>query len=109
MMIFYLCASMTLISSSVSLGFSAQALLQAKAASPSTRSNAQYAISRSISLWILSIAVFIFPSTLFLIIISSAMIMVQLFDSLIGIQISKFKTIGPLLTAIVNLILLLMI
>ncbi|GAD15650.1 hypothetical protein ABC628_09845 [Lentilactobacillus otakiensis] len=108
-MIFYLCAAMTLISSTVSLGFSFQALFQAKTKDALAQNNAKYAISRSVSLWILSLAVFIFPSTLFLIIISSAMIMVQLLDGIIGIKISRFKTIGPLLTATVNLILLLMI
>lgn len=47
-MIFYLCAAMTLISSTVSLGFSFQALFQAKTKDALAQNNAKYAISRSV-------------------------------------------------------------
>lgn len=41
--------------------------------------------------------------------LSAIMILVQLFDGIIGIKVSTFKTIGPLLTAIGNVILLAML
>ncbi|CDN68853.1 conserved hypothetical protein [Listeria monocytogenes] len=51
---------------------------------------------------------FIFKSDAFLVALSLVMIGAQLFDGIIGIKISTFKTVGPLLTAVGNVIMLIL-
>ncbi|OFG48900.1 hypothetical protein BJM56_07545 [Listeria monocytogenes] len=70
--------------------------------------NAKYAVSRSLSLLIVALGLFIFKSDAFLVALSLVMIGVQLFDGVIGIKISTFKTVGPLLTTVGNVIMLIL-
>ncbi|GAT18457.1 hypothetical protein IWT5_00731 [Secundilactobacillus silagincola] len=108
-MTYYLCAIFTLISATVSFGFAIEAYITAKKQPNHSSTTAQYAVSRSLALLIVSIGLVIFASKPYLIALAVAMILVQLFDGLIGLKVSRFKTIGPLLTALVNSVLLLML
>ncbi|WP_312025112.1 hypothetical protein [Listeria booriae] len=108
MLYYYLCAVFTLISATVSFGFSMEAYIKAKQAKNSALINAKYAVSRSFSLFLIAIGLLLFKSDSYLIVLSSIMICVQLFDGIIGIKLSVFKTVGPLATAIGNTILLIL-
>jgi hypothetical protein len=109
MLYYYLCAVFTLISSAVSFGFSIETYLKSKHQRGIAFINAKYAMSRSFSLLIVTIGLFIFTSVPYLIALSVSMICVQLFDGIIGIKINAFKTIGPILTAIGNTVLLILL
>lgn len=102
MLFYYLCAAFTFISAAVSFGFSIDAFIKAKSKKGAALTNANYAISRSLSLLLVSIGLFVFPSAPYVVAISAIMIGVQLFDGLIGIKVSRFKTFGPMLTAVSN-------
>jgi hypothetical protein len=65
-------------------------------------------MSRSFSLFFVAIGLFIFISDAYLITLAIVMIGVQLFDGIIGIKISTFKTVGPLLTAVGNALVLIL-
>ncbi|GAX03894.1 hypothetical protein IWT140_01528 [Secundilactobacillus pentosiphilus] len=106
-MTYYICAIFTLISAAVSFGFSIETYSSAKKKS-SSLTTAKYAVSRSLALLIVSMGLIIFISRPYLTALATAMILVQLFDGLIGLKVSWFKTVGPLLTALVNAILLLL-
>ncbi|MHB9293103.1 hypothetical protein Holit_02223 [Hollandina sp. SP2] len=108
MFYYYLCAFFTLISSAVSFGFSIEACLKIKSQNDLALINAKYAMSRSLSLFLVTIGLFIFTSNLYLIVLSVVMIGIQLLDGIIGIKISIFKTIGPILTAIGNIVVLIL-
>jgi hypothetical protein len=84
-----------LISSAGSFGFSIEAYLKSKSRKDVTLTNAKYAVSRSFSLFFVSIGLFIFISDSYLITLSVVMIMVQLFDGIIGIKINRrFRLYG---------------
>ncbi len=106
MFYYYLCAAFTLISAAVSFGFSVEVYLKLRQIEDVGLITAKYAMSRSLSLFLGSIGLLIFISQPYLIALSVIMIGVQLFDGIIGIKISIFKTLGPILTAIGNVILL---
>ncbi|MDR1301981.1 MAG: hypothetical protein LBK43_05880 [Treponema sp.] len=108
MFYYYLCAFFTLVSSAVSCGFSIEAYLKSKLQKDISFTHAQYAMSRSFSLFFVAIGLFIFISNAYLIALSVVMIGIQLFDGIIGIKINTFKTIGPILTAIGNAIVLIL-
>jgi hypothetical protein len=103
---YYLCAIFTVISYAVSFGFSVEAYLKSRSVKELSLTNAKYAMSRSFSLFLVSIGLLIYVSDHFLIALSLVMIGVQLFDGIIGIKISVFKTIGPILMAAGNAIIL---
>lgn len=105
-MSYYFCAIFTLISAAVSFGFSIEAYHSAKKQPNGSLTTAKYAVSRSLALLVVAIGPVIFVSRPALIALATAMILVQLFDGIIGFKVSLFKTIGPLLTAIVNAVLL---
>ena len=107
-MYYYLCAVFTLISVSVSFGFSIDAYLKSRSEKGVANNNAKYALARSISIMLAAIGLFIIKSDSYLIAISAIMIVIQFIDGIIGIKISKFKTYGPLLTAGGNLVLLIL-
>lgn len=107
-MTYYLCAIFTLISAAVSFGFSIEAYSSARKKTGSSLTTAKYAVSRSLALLVVSIGLVIFISRPYLTALATAMILVQLFDGLIGLKVSRFKTAGPLLTALVNATLLLL-
>jgi hypothetical protein len=106
MLYYYLCAIFTLISAAVSFGFSIDAYIKSRPQKEFALNNAKYAMSRSLSLFLVAIGPFILTSTQYLIVLSVIMIGVQLFDGIIGIKISVFKTVGPILTAIGNTVFL---
>ncbi len=106
-MIYAMCLIVTMVSSFVSFFFSIAAVFKESKESYSTQNNANYAFSRSLSLVIIVLGILIYPSRIYLIITASIMSLVQLFDGIVGIKISKFKTYGPLATGGVNAILLL--
>lgn len=108
-LIYYLCAIFTTISAAVSFGFSIEAYSAAKRQSSTSLTTAKYAISRSLALLVVAIGLVFFISHPYLIALATAMTLVQLFDGVIGLKISRFKTIGPLLTALINAILLLLL
>ena len=84
---YFVLAIFTIISASVSLGYSIQACAS------SHNINAYYALSRSLPLFLLTISI--------------AMILVQFLDAIVGYKSKDgFKTYGPLATSVVNLILL---
>lgn len=98
-MMYFICALITAISAAVSLGFALQTYQQAKSQPGPTLTNAQYALSRSLALAIVACGLLVDHSQGYLIALAVTMIGVQLFDGLIGLKISLFKTLGPLLTA----------
>lgn len=102
-MFYYLCAAWTAISATVSLGFSIEAYTKAKSRHDNALVNAKYATSRSLALFILSLGLFAIVSKPYLIVLTIIMILIQSFDGIIGVKINLFKTLGPLLTALGNL------
>ncbi|HCV9276773.1 TPA: hypothetical protein OWY71_000939 [Staphylococcus aureus] len=95
---YFVLAIFTIISASVSLGYSIQACAS------SHNINAYYA---RLSLFLLAIFSLVIHSAIFLITISIAMILVQFLDAIVGYKSKDvFKTYGPLATSVVNLILL---
>jgi hypothetical protein len=101
-MYYYFCAVFTLISAAVSFGFSINAYLKSKLQNGMVLVNAKYAMSRSLVLFLAAAGLLLFTSTPYLITLAVIMIGVQFFDGIIGIKISIFKTIGPILTAVGN-------
>jgi hypothetical protein len=108
MLYYNLCAVFTLISATVSFGFSVEAYIKSKPQKEIALTNAKYAMARSLSLFLAAIGLLIFISNPYLITMAGIMIGIQLFDGLVGIKISPFKTIGPILTAIGNTVLLIL-
>ena len=60
-------------------------------------------------MFLVAIGLLIVTSCSYLVALSVVMIGVQLFDGIIGIKISPFKTFGPILTAIGNIVVLLLL
>lgn len=108
MLYYYICAAVTLISAAVSFGFSIYAFKKSREEKGNALTNAKYAMSRSLSLLLVTIGLLIFIDTAFLIALSAVTIGFQLFDGIIGIKISIFKTVGPLLTAVGNTVVLIL-
>jgi hypothetical protein len=108
MLYYYLCAIYTLISAAVSFGFSLEAYIKSKSQKNDSLTNAKYAMVRSLSLFLATIGLMIFISKTYLITLAGIMIGVQLMDGIIGIKINTFKTIGPILTAVGNIVLLIL-
>lgn len=97
---YFVLAIFTIISASVSLGYSIQACAS------SHNINAYYALSQLTFIFI-SYFSLVIHSAIFLITISIAMILVQFLDAIVGYKSEDvFKTYGPLATSVVNLILL---
>ncbi len=105
MSIYYTCAAITMISALVSFGFSVEAFIKSKNMEREAFTNAMYAMSRSCALALSSFVPYFFHSIPYLSAISIIMIVVQAIDAVIGFKIgNKFKTYGPMLTSIGNLI-----
>ena len=99
-----ICPVFTCISALVSLGFSVEAIMKAE---KEAKTNALYAASRSIALVVITVVAFIIRSRDMIIIGAVGMIIVQALDGIVGIKIKNvFKTIGPFLTSIVNMVLI---
>lgn len=108
MIYYYICAAVTLISAAVSCGFSLDAYRKAQSCTTDALNNAKYAVSRSAALLLATIGLFIFVNSAYLIALSAVMIGVQLFDGIIGIKVSVFKTVGPLMTSVGNAVVLIL-
>jgi hypothetical protein len=106
MLYYYLCAIYTIISAAVSFGFSVEAYIKSKSQKDAALTNAKYAMVRSLSLFLAAIGLMVFISEPYLIALAGIMICVQLLDGIVGIKINTFKTIGPILTASGNIVLL---
>ena len=107
MNIYYMCSTITAISACVSLGFSIEAFIKAKHVGSEAFTNAMYSLSRSCALAFSSFIPFLFHSISYLLLMSLIMIFIQALDAIIGFKIrNKFKTYGPMLTSIGNLIFL---
>ena len=107
-MYYYLCAVYTLISAAVSFGFSVEAYIKSKSQQGVALTNAKYAMARSLSLFLAAIGLIIFVSPPYLIALAGIMIGLQLLDGIVGTKINTFKTIGPILTAAGNIVLLIL-
>ncbi|MBC6315343.1 hypothetical protein HCJ54_06755 [Listeria grandensis] len=106
-MLYYLCAFGTFISATVSFGFSVAAY---RTATNDGVLNAMYAISRSLALLIVAIVPFFYHADTYLYAVAMVMILVQFFDGFIGIRIKNtLKIVGPFLTAIANVVFLLLL
>jgi hypothetical protein len=104
MFVYYLCAAVTAISASVSLGFAIDAYRKARPAGGGATTNALYALSRSVALALVGLVPFFFSSIPFLSGLAILMIVVQAMDALIGYRNRNgFKSCGPLLTSLGNL------
>lgn len=98
----------TLISSVVSAGFATAAFVRKR----TDRISEGYALCRSLALVVgvivAAVLVTLDPSARAgVVVAAAAMIVVQLGDGVVGIQQGIFRTIGPLLTALANLLVLL--
>ena len=97
---YLVCASITALSSLVSLGFSYAATRTSEATAQPT---ARYALARSASLALAALVPFFFRSAEWLAAIALAMALVQAFDALIGAAArDRMKTLGPAAFAILN-------
>ena len=103
---YLICTILTTISALVSLGFASQAYFQSRGNDGVALTNAKYALSRSTALVIAACGLLGFHDSGFLVALAIVMVAGQLFDGIIGKKISTFKTVGPLLTAAINAIVL---
>jgi hypothetical protein len=99
---FVLCATVTVVSALVSLGFS---LASTRTPVQAQRSLGLYASARSFALLLASVAAFWAGSVPWLQMAAGCLIVVQACDAAIGATIGdRMKTLGPLATAIFNLV-----
>ena len=99
-MAFWVCAGITLISSMVSAGY---AVANLRTTHLRSRGVAEYALSRSIALVVVSIIAVFVANTGFLVAVATCMTLVQGMDSVVGARSGdRFKTVGPAMTASAN-------
>lgn len=104
---YWICAVFTVISSCVSLGYSSAAVAGVARNERGARSHAEYAFSRSVALTAISVVTLFGERHDWLVATAVAMIVVQAADAVIGSRIpDRLKTLGPAMTAVVNLALL---
>lgn len=97
---FWVCASLTVISSLVSGGYAVASL---RSATPDSRVPSMYALARSVALVVVAAIGAFSSSTAFEAAAATAMIVVQGLDAGIGTVISdRVKTLGPAITAFAN-------
>ena len=97
---FWICASVTVISSLVS---GVYALIGFRAATRESRVPSMYALARSVALFIVAVIGLLSASIAFEAAAALALILVQGFDAGIGRVISdRVKTFGPAITALAN-------
>lgn len=101
---YWICAVFTLVSAIVSLAYSTVAV---RAADRSVRPEARYAFVRSLALTVVALLVLLGERHDWLVAAATAMVVVQAGDALVGVGIrDHLKTVGPAVTAGVNLALL---
>jgi len=99
---FWICGSVTVVSSLISSAFAVAAL---RGSSSETRSFSSYALARSFALTVVSIIALVSSSVPFEAAVAIAMIIVQALDSAIGGRLhDRAKTIGPAVLAVANFI-----
>jgi hypothetical protein len=99
---FWICAGVTAASAFVSLGFSVAAVLSIRHRS---RTNAMYALSRSVALAAVSLVPLISQTRSSLLTIALAMVIVQALDAVVGGTIrDRMKTFGPASLGALNLV-----
>lgn len=98
---FWLCAVVTVVSALVSFGYSLAAL---SGSTGVARTNAMYAFTRSLALALAAVTVLFLGSPSWLQAVAVSMILVQAGDAAIGAMLkNRLKTVGPALTAVANL------
>jgi prepilin signal peptidase PulO-like enzyme (type II secretory pathway) len=98
---FWICAGVTAASAFVSLGFSVAAVLAVR---HQARTNAMYALSRSVALAAVSLVPLISQTRSSLLTIALAMVIVQALDAAVGGAIrDRMKTFGPASLGALNL------
>jgi len=101
---FWICAGVTAASALVSLGFSTAAVLSVR---DQARTNAMYALSRSVALAAVSPVPLISQTRSSLLTIALAMVIVQALDAIVGgIIRDRTKTFGPASLGALNLVVL---
>lgn len=104
---YYLCAVVTLVSTILGFGFSIGAIVRGKGAD---RENALYMSVRSLALVGIALIPVCIEARAILVIITAAMLLVQVIDGCIGIIIkSGMRTIGSLIMAASHAICLLLL
>ena len=99
---FWICAGVTTASALVSLGFSTAAVLSVR---HQARTNAMYALSRSVALAAVSLVPLISQTRSSLLTIALALVIVQALDAIVGgIVRDRMKTFGPASLAAANLV-----
>jgi hypothetical protein len=99
---FWICAGVTAASALVSLGFSTAAVLSVR---HQARTNAMYALSRSVALAAVSLVPLISQTRSSLLTIALAMVIVQALDAIVGgIVRDRMKTVGPASLDALNLV-----
>jgi hypothetical protein len=99
---FWICAGVTAASAFVSLGFSAAAVLSGR---QQARTNAMYALSRSVALAAVSLVPLFSQTRSSLLTIALAMVIVQALDAVVGGTIrDRMKTFGPASLGALNLV-----
>jgi len=99
---FWICAGVTAVSALVSLGFATLAVLSAR---HQPRTNALYALSRSVALAAVSLVPLFSQTRSSLLTIALAMVIVQALDAIVGgIVRDRPKTFGPASLGALNLV-----
>ena len=102
MIAFWICAGVTAASALVSLGFATAAVLSVR---HQARTNAMYALSRSVALAAVSLVPLISQTRSSLLTIALAMVIVQALDAIVGgIVRDRMKTFGPASLGALNLV-----
>ncbi len=99
---FWICAGVTAVSALVSLGFATVAVLSVR---HQARTNAMYALSRSVALAAVSLVPLFSQTRSSLLTIALAMVIVQALDAIVGgIVRDRMKTFGPASLGALNLV-----
>jgi len=102
---FWVCATITAVSAFVSLSYS---VVGVRGPAGAAATNAMYAFTRSFALAVAATVVLFSQSPSWLRAVAFAMVLVQAADAVIGARLhDRLKTVGPALTAVANLIALL--
>lgn len=103
---YYICAGITLVSAGLGVGFSIAAIL---GEAGKNKQNALYMFARSLALLGIAFVPIFIESEKILIMITGAMLVVQVVDGGIGIIIkSRMRTVGPFIMAAFHLFCLLL-
>jgi hypothetical protein len=99
---YWFCAVVSLVSAAVSFGFSLAAL---RGRTGGEQTAGLYAFSRSIALLAVAVISLFTGSSLFVIAVAVAMVIVQAFDAAVGVTLrDRAKTAGPVVVGAVNLV-----